>query len=112
MITSEALASVESLLSQMRSVARQSASIDSFYANKQATPKSSFAAELSRSLNSVSHAQNAADAQAKAFDLGEPGISLNQVMLDFQKANIAFQATVQVRNRLVEAYKEIANMSV
>jgi flagellar hook-basal body complex protein FliE len=33
-------------------------------------------------------------------------------MIDLQKANLAFQATVQVRNRLVDAYKEIANLSI
>jgi flagellar hook-basal body complex protein FliE len=33
-------------------------------------------------------------------------------MIDMQKASIAFQATVQVRNRLVAAYQEIASMPV
>jgi len=44
--------------------------------------------------------------------MGDPDISLSNVMIDLQKAGLAFQATVQVRNRLVEAYKEIANMAV
>jgi flagellar hook-basal body complex protein FliE len=44
--------------------------------------------------------------------MGEPGISLNDVMIDLQKASVGFQATVQVRNRLVAAYQEIASMPV
>lgn len=46
---------------------------------------SGFAAELQRSIRSVSQAQNAASDQAKAFELGAPGISLNDVMIDLQK---------------------------
>lgn len=112
MITSEALASVENLLAQMRAVAKQSDSIKGFYDQKDAVNKSGFATELQRSLNQVSNMQNQADAQAKSFTLGDPDISLSKVMLDFQKANLSFQTTVQVRNRLVEAYKEISSMSI
>ncbi len=51
-------------------------------------------------------------AQASAYELGAPNISLNDVMIDLQKANIGFQTAVQVRNRLVAAYKEISSISV
>ena len=71
-----------------------------------------FAAELQKSLARVSDMQQAADAQARAFELGAPGVSLNNVMIDMQKANIAFQTTIQVRNRMVAAYQEIASMAV
>ncbi len=110
MMTSQALASVENLLAQMRAVARESQGLSA----PPAAPAESggFAAELARSLDRVSHAQNAANAQAKAFEMGDPDISLSNVMIDLQKAGLSFQATVQVRNRLVDAYKEIANMAV
>jgi flagellar hook-basal body complex protein FliE len=71
-----------------------------------------FAAELQRSLSRVSGAQNAATAQAKAFELGAPNVSLNDVIVDMQKASINFQTAVQVRNRLVAAYKEISSLSM
>lgn len=111
MMTSQALASVENLLAQMRAVARESQGLS---AQPVASSEGShgFAAELARSLDRVSHAQNAANTQAKAFEMGDPDISLSNVMIDLQKAGLAFQATVQVRNRLVDAYKEIANMAV
>lgn len=111
MMTSQALASVENLLAQMRAVARESQGL-STRPVVSAEGGDGFAAELARSLDRVSHAQNAANTQAQAFEMGDPDISLSNVMIDLQKAGLAFQATVQVRNRLVDAYKEIANMAV
>ena len=37
-------------------------------------------------------------------------MSLNDVMVDLQKANVAFQTGLQVRNRLVSAYQEVMNL--
>ena len=71
-----------------------------------------FAQELQRSIARVSEAQEAAHAKAQAFEVGEPGVALNDVMIDMQKAGIAFQTAIQVRNRLVTAYQEVASMPV
>ena len=49
---------------------------------------------------------------AKAFELGAPDVSLNDVMVDMQKASIGFSTAIQVRNKLVAAYKEISSMAV
>lgn len=112
MISSQALSSIENMLSQMRAVTRAAQGLPAQAGPESAAAPGGFAAELARSLNRVSETQNAAAGQARAFELGEPGISLNNVMIDMQKANLAFQGTVQVRNRLIDAYKEIANMAV
>lgn len=71
-----------------------------------------FAQELQRSLARVSQAQEASYAKAQSFELGEPGVALSDVMIDMQKAGIAFQTAVQVRNRLVSAYQEVSSMPV
>ncbi|CFN80402.1 flagellar hook-basal body complex protein FliE [Bordetella pertussis] len=105
------LSGIESMLSQMRAVVRAAQSGGATEAELAPGP-SGFAAELQRSIRSVSQAQNAASDQAKAFELGAPGISLNDVMIDLQKASLGFQTSVQVRNRLVAAYKEISSMAV
>ena len=105
------LSGIESMLQQMR-VAVTKAETGNLAAGEAAAQPDGFAAELQRSIRRVTTAQNAATAQAKAFELGAPDVSLNDVMIDMQKANIAFQATVQVRNRLVAAYQEIASMPV
>jgi flagellar hook-basal body complex protein FliE len=44
--------------------------------------------------------------------LGNPNVSLEETMLAMQKAQIGFQATLHVRNRMVQAYTDIMNMSV
>lgn len=106
------LSSIENVLAQMRAVAQAAGAPASASSPTVASATGGFAAELARSLSRVSQAQNAANAQAQAFELGESGVSLNDVMIDLQKASIAFQATVQVRNRLVAAYQEIASMPV
>ncbi len=71
-----------------------------------------FAGELQRSLARVSAVQDRAYGQAEAFELGKPGVALNDVMIDLQKANVSFQTAVQVRNRLTAAYQEMMNMTV
>jgi len=99
------------MLSQMRAVIQQ-ASGQLGQADGELARHGGFAAELGKSLKRVSSAQTAARARAEAFELGAADVSLNDVIIDMQKASIAFQTTVQVRNRLVAAYQEIAGMPV
>jgi len=104
------LSGVTAMLAQMRAaVAAASGQAGDV---TRANAHSSFADALKQTLKRVSHAQTAARAQAQAFEMGAPEVSLNDVMIDMQKASIAFQTTVQVRNRLVAAYHEIASMQV
>ena len=46
----------------------------------------------------------------RAFELGEPGADLAKVMVAAQQSQVAFRATVEVRNRLVQAYQDVMNM--
>jgi flagellar hook-basal body complex protein FliE len=105
------LSAIENMLSQMRAVAQAASSTPSSLKSS-VVNNGGFAAELARSLDRVSTLQNDSAAQARSFQMGAPDISLNNVMIDMQKASIAFQATVQVRNRLGAAYQEIASMPV
>ncbi|MGC8083980.1 flagellar hook-basal body complex protein FliE, partial [Escherichia coli] len=54
----------------------------------------------------------AARTQAEKFTLGEPGVALNDVMTDMQKASVSMQMGIQVRNKLVAAYQEVMSMQV
>jgi flagellar hook-basal body complex protein FliE len=74
--------------------------------------RASFADALKSSLEQVSNSQNQADEMGKRFAMGDDTVSLSDTMIAMQKANINFQATVQVRNKLVSAYHEIMNMQV
>jgi flagellar hook-basal body complex protein FliE len=47
---------------------------------------------------------------AQAFELGDPNADLVKVMIASQQSQIALRATVEVRNRVVQAYQDIMNM--
>ncbi|WP_428853262.1 flagellar hook-basal body complex protein FliE [Imbroritus primus] len=70
-----------------------------------------FGSMLKASLDKVDALQKHGERQAVDFELGN-GVELHEAMLAMQKGGIAFQTTVQVRNRLVSAYHDIMNMSV
>lgn len=74
--------------------------------------QSDFASELKTALDTISQTQIQAQNQAKAFELGEPNIALNEVMVNMQKSTVSLQFGIQVRNKLVAAYQEIMNMNV
>jgi flagellar hook-basal body complex protein FliE len=76
------------------------------------TEKSSFGDLLKQSIGSVAQSQDKAGKMAASFERGDPGIDLAQVMIQGQKADLSFRAMTEVRNKLVDAYKEIMNMSV
>ncbi len=71
-----------------------------------------FAQELKASIDKINGLQQIAGEKTRAFQLGDPNITLNEVMVDKQKASLAFEMGVQVRNRMVSAYKEIMGMQV
>lgn len=71
-----------------------------------------FGDNFKTALKSVSEAQNEATRLQTQVQLGNPKVSLEETMLAMQKAQIGFQATMHVRNRMVSAYTDIMNMSV
>lgn len=75
-------------------------------------PSISFAGQLHAALDRISDTQTAARTQAEKFTLGEPGVALNDVMTDLQKASVSLQMGIQVRNKLVSAYQEVMGMQV
>lgn len=74
--------------------------------------EANFSTLLKQSIDKVNELQKSSGDLSKAFELGDPGVSLAEVMIAKQKAGVAFQSVLQVRNKLVEAYKEVMSMSV
>jgi flagellar hook-basal body complex protein FliE len=72
----------------------------------------SFVDMLKKSLEQVNKDQNTADTAAVQYQTGQNNVSLEDAMVSMQKANISFQAAVQVRNRLVSAYTDVMNMQI
>ena len=71
-----------------------------------------FGQALKMALENVNSLQQDASSLRTRFDMGDRSINLSDVMIAGQKSSIAFEATVQVRNKVVEAYKTIMNMPV
>jgi len=90
---------------QMDSVATQS--VQSNQVNG-----SDFSAMLKSAVDNVNNIQHHAKDLQTAVEMGDRSVSISDAMIASQKASVAFTATVEVRNKFVEAYKEIMNMPV
>lgn len=71
-----------------------------------------FRSEMAQALKAVSNTQAQASRMQREVQLENPTVSLEETMVAMQKAQLGFQAVVQVRNRLVQAYSEVMNMQV
>ena len=79
---------------------------------KQASGAVDFQSVFKSSLDQVNTMQQQSSRLAQRFEMGDTTVSLSDAMISLQKSSIALQQTVQVRNKLVEAYQNIMNMSV
>ena len=71
-----------------------------------------FRSAMTQALQDVSQSHAQAQRMQREVTLDNPRVSLEETMMAMQKAQLGFQATLQVRNRLVQAYSEIMNMQV
>ena len=100
-----AIQGIEGVISQLQATAMSARAQESL-----PQPTISFAGQLH--ADRISDTQTAARTQAEKFTLGEPGVALNDVMTDMQKASVSMQMGIQVRNKLVAAYQEVMSMQV
>jgi len=71
-----------------------------------------FSGAMKSALHEVSAAQSNAMQMQRDVQMESPTVSLEDTMVAIQKAQIGFQATMHVRNRMVQAYTDIMNMQV
>lgn len=71
-----------------------------------------FGSVFKSSLDKVNEVQQRAGDLADRYTRGDDSVSLSEVMIAGQKANIALQATIQVKSKLVAAYNDIMNMQI
>ncbi|KHS44328.1 MULTISPECIES: flagellar hook-basal body complex protein FliE [Novosphingobium] len=74
-------------------------------------PAGSFTESLKGALDNVNASQQKASAISEAYEKGEV-VDVAKVMLARQEAGVAFEATLQVRNKLLNAYQDIMRMGV
>lgn len=97
---------VSHILNQMRTMSLQAAGRPV----QETGASNDFSALLQQSISSVNDTQQKAGKMVEAFESGAANVSLAEVMVETQKANVSFQAMLQVRNKLVEAYHDVMNM--
>jgi len=103
---------IEAMMAQLKAAATKPQNGASLVEGSSATNRPGFADALKATLDNVNQTQKSAEKIGQAFSMGDDKVSLSDVMISMQKANITFQATVQVRNKLVSAYHDIMNMQV
>ncbi len=96
---------VDQVLAQMRAM-----SLEAGGKPQQTGENGDFSAMLKQSIDAVNQTQKTAGSLSRQFELGNEDVSLAEVMIASQKASVSFQAMVQVRNKLVDAYKDVMNM--
>lgn len=98
---------IEGVVSQLNVVATQAA-----HNTKPVVEPVGFADHLVASVNQINETRVKSAQKVQDFTLGKPDVSLNDVMVDMQKASLSLQMGIQVRNKLVAAYQEIMSMPV
>jgi flagellar hook-basal body complex protein FliE len=103
----------QSLYQEMQGMAEQSKLGLGDLNSIQGNPSSqNFAELLSNAIGTVNEMQLESRNAQKAFEMGDKSLSLADVMVAKEKSGIAFEATIQVRNKVLEAYKQIMSMPV
>jgi flagellar hook-basal body complex protein FliE len=74
--------------------------------------KASFTETLKQAIDQVNGQIIAANSAAMSYAAGDHAVPLSSVMISLEKANLAFQTAVTVRDRVTEAYNSIMNMQV
>lgn len=103
---------INGLLTQMRALAAQSGFDAGAPARMGTAGGADFGAMLKDTISKANQAQQSAMSLSESFTRGEAGADLPQVMVALQKADLSFRAMNEVRNRLVEAYRDVMNMQV
>lgn len=110
-----AAGSVQQILAMRQALVDRSALLKDLQAAQGAdAPKPAaggFGEALSGALEQVKQAQDKSSTITDAYERGEV-TDVTKVMLARQEAGVAFEATLQVRNRLLSAYQDIMRMGV
>ena len=80
--------------------------------NAAGTSGASFSEALNTALNRLDGAIASANEKAKAFASGNQNVSLSDVMVSLEEANLALQAASAVRDKIIAAYTNVMNMPV
>ena len=106
---------IQQVLTEMRALQARAAGVAPETASAGASSgaqTTDFASLMKSSVDQVASMQNQATALSSAYEAGDKSVDLTKVMLEVQKAGLAFRAMTEVRNKLLDAYSQVMNMSV
>ena len=103
--------SIAAMLKTLQTHAAQASGQIDPNAGTQATTKTDFSELIRQAVSQTNASQVDAQNTAQAFERGE-SVPLTDVVLKMQKASLSFEATLQVRNKVLKAYEDIMNMPV
>ncbi len=102
---------VMNLLRQAQEVHLKSADVAKKMGSEVSVSGNKFSQDVLNAIREINETQQqAADTKAR-FEFSDE-VPITQVVLDSQKASIAFEATLQVRNKVLKAYQDIMSMPV
>jgi len=99
-------------LSAYRAALSQGSAIDAKVASSLAKPQApseSFTKTLSESLKQVNDMQNSKNDMVEAFASGKSE-NVHELMINLQKAGLTMQMTTTVRNKVLDAYRELVKL--
>jgi len=102
---------IQQVLSEMRALQARASGAPEPSTPSAAQP-ADFAELMKSSVNHIAAMQNQATAMSTAYESGDKSVDLTKVMLEVQKASLAFHAMTEVRNKLLDAYTQVMGMSV
>ena len=98
------------LLNQLQVLAKKVQQADTQNQVSDPNETTQFSELMKDSINKVNDQQMKAGELTKAFEMNDPNVPLSTLMIEMQKARVSFEALKQVRNQLVDAYKQVMNM--
>ena len=102
-------ADINQVLAQMRVMAAQATGQPPRVEENQGND---FSQLLKQSIDTVNETQQQAGAMKTAFETGQGDVDMAEVMVAIQKSSLSFEAMVQVRNKMGDAYKDVMNMPI
>ena len=100
------------LLMQLRTAAAQAKAPAAAPIQAEQPGAANFSSLLNQSIDKVNEMQKTSGAMTRAFEMGDPNVTLPEVMIAKSKSGLAFEGMVQVRNKMIDAYQEIMRMQV
>lgn len=100
------------LLDQLRALSEQAKNntVSNSLPTEENADGLAFSSVIKDAIDGVNAKQKASAELTKAFELNDPNVPLSDVMIEMQKARVSFEALKQVRNQLINAYKEVMSM--